>query len=139
MFSNHCLIKPTLHYFYIVFDYFLFLELHLNQYKLLLFIQLFFHQILFLEFQCDWSKKSFKLFSKSFFCWMFTCVYHIYWIIVHWYWNLSLGVIENCQWSISKPDMRICFPCRFVEGCGEVSGFCDLTYCHEYIDWLQGN
>ena len=25
-----------------------------------------------------------------------------------------------------------------MEGCVEGEGFCDLTYYHQYIDWLQG-
>ena len=40
-------------------------------------------------------------------------------ISVNLYWNLSSGVLENCLWAVSKPDIRIWFHRRFVEGCGE--------------------
>ena len=43
------------------------------------------------------SKISFKWLVQAFFCWMLTCVYHIYWISIYWSWNLSSDVIENCQ------------------------------------------
>ena len=52
---------------------------------------------------------------------LFNCVYHIHWISVHWFWNFFPGVIEIFQWAVSKPDIRICFPCRFVEVCGVIS------------------
>ena len=61
----------------------------------------------------DWytlSKMSFDFFVQTFFCWLLACVYHIYWIIVHWPWILSLGVIANFQWSVSKLDMQISSP-----------------------------
>ena len=41
----------------------------------------------------DWYKISFDLFVQALFLFL-TCVYHIYDISIHWYWNLSLGVIE---------------------------------------------
>ena len=47
----------------------------------------------------------------------------IYWIRVHWYWNLSSGVLENCLWGVSKPYVQICFSHRFVEGCGKGPGW----------------
>ena len=37
---------------------------------------------------------------------LFVC---IDWISVYWFWNLSLLVIENCPWAVSKPDIQICF------------------------------
>ena len=54
---------------------------------------------------------------------MFTCVYLFYLIIIHWSLNFSLGVIENCLRALSKPDVRIFFPTKIVEGRGEGSGF----------------
>ena len=81
---------------------------------------------LFASIYCfDWSKISFELFVQAFFCWLLTCVYHIYWIRVNWSWNLTLVVLTNCMWVVSKPDILICSPCRFVEVCGEGTGFCD--------------
>ena len=90
----------------------------------------------------DWFscyKISFKFFIKAFFCLLLTCGYLIYWIRVHLSWNLSLGVLESCQWDVSKPGIWIFFPCRFVEGRGEGAIFCGFTSCHQYIDWLQVN
>ena len=83
----------------------------------------------------NWYKIFFKLFVKAFFCWLLTCVYRIYWISVYWCWNLSLGVIANCQWDHSKPDIHICFLRRRVEGCGKGAGFF-FSHHHQYIDWL---
>ena len=86
-----------------------------------------------------WSKISFKLFVQSSFCWLLTCVYHIYWISVHLSKNLSLGVLENCQCDISKPAIRILFPHSFMEGHGEGASFCGFACNHQYIDCLQGS
>ena len=36
-----------------------------------------------------WSKIFFKLSIQDFFYWILTYVYFIYWIIVHWSWNVS--------------------------------------------------
>ena len=62
---------------------------------------------------------SVKFFVQDFLSLLLTCVYHICWIRVHWSWNFSLGVSENFQWAVYKPHIHICFPRRFVEGCGE--------------------
>ena len=40
-------------------------------------------------------------------------------ISVHLSLNLYPGMIVNCLLDIPKPDIAICFPCRFVEGRGE--------------------
>ena len=69
-----------------------------------------------------WSKISSKFFVQDFVCWFLNCVYLIYWISVHWYWKLSLGVLENCLWDVYKSDTQLRFPCRFVEGCGKGAG-----------------
>ena len=84
-----------------------------------------------------WYKISFKFFVQAFFCWLLTCVYHIYCIIVNWYWKFPLGVLANSQWAISKPDIQNFSPHRFVESCGKGAGF--FTFCHQFIDWFQGS
>ena len=85
---------------------------------------------LFASIDCfAWYKMYFRFFVQALFCCLLTYVYHIYWISVHWSWNLSLGVIASCQWSLSNPDVRIFFSCRFVEVLGEGDSFCDFT-CH---------
>ena len=53
-----------------------------------------------------WFKTSFKLFIQVFFCLLLTFVYFIYWFSVHLLWNLSLGVLANFHWVVSKPDIR---------------------------------
>ena len=55
----------------------------------------------------SWSKISFEFFVKDFFCWLLTCVYWIYWIIINLYWNLSLGVSTNFLWDVSKSDIQL--------------------------------
>ena len=69
-----------------------------------------------------------QLIFQALFCLLLTCVYHIYYIIVHLSWNLSSGVISNYQWSLFKLDICIYFPHRFVEGREEGDGFCYFTY-----------
>ena len=64
-----------------------------------------------------------QVFVQYFFCWFLTCMYNIFWISVHWSWYLFSGVLANCQWGVSKPDIRFCFLRRFVEGHGKCSGF----------------
>ena len=44
-------------------------------------------------------------------------------ISVHWYWNFSSGVLENCLWSVSKPEIWMFFPHRFVKVLGEGAGW----------------
>ena len=91
---------------------------------------------LFASIYCfAWSKISFKFFVQALFRWFFICVYHIYWISIYWSWNLSLSVLKNWQWDVSKPDIRIFFNRRFVRGCGEGSGFMILPVV---INWLTG-
>ena len=82
-----------------------------------------------------WSKISFKFFTQEYFRWLLTFVYWIYWIIVHWPRNFYLGVIENCMWDVYKTCMHICPPYRFVEGCGEGTGFVLTIFI---INWLTG-
>ena len=71
----------------------------------------------------SWYNISFKFFIQALFCRFFTCVYHIYCIRFLWYWNLTSGVLENCQWAVSKPDTRSFFPCRILEGCDKGASF----------------
>ena len=189
MFSNDRLIELTFHSLYFIFEYYSFIELQFNQYKLLFFVwfnnlQLPLFWVLVIIFvpllvdlfvwiyrininwswnlssgvieivlwvvskpyirisfptglwkvvamvlvRCSdfftlieyfpWSKISFNLFNQILFCWLLTWSYHMNWISVHWSWNLSLCVSENCQCDISKHKIWIYFPCRFVEGPG---------------------
>ena len=59
-------------------------------------------------------------------------------------------MIENFQWEVSKPDVRIFFPHRFVEGRGKGSGFLISPVVintligfkvvpQVHCDWLQVN
>ena len=107
--------------------------------SLFFFLRLFIHQLFFFGALACLIKISFKSFVQAFFCWFLTCVYHIYWINIHWYWNLSAGVIANCKWAVSKPYIRIYFPSRFLEGRGRGAGFFDFTSLYQYIYWLQGS
>ena len=65
---------------------------------------------------------SIKFFIQAVF-WLLTCVYHIYWMCIHWSWSLSSGVIANCQWAGSKLYIQICFLHRLVEGCSKAASF----------------
>ena len=85
----------------------------------------------------DWSKISSKFFVQAFFCWLLTCVYCIYLISVHWYWNLSSGVIANYLWAISKPDIHILFLCMFVEGRGRGSGWLFRLVFFNWLIYIQ--
>ena len=91
MFSNNVLFKLTSHSFYILFYHYLFIELQLNQYKLLLFLQLFLHQLLF-----------FGVLVIIFASLVFDLIVCIDWISVHWSWTLSSDVIENFMWTYPK-------------------------------------
>ena len=48
-------------------------------------------------------------------------------------------MVANCQWDVSKPDIRIFSPCRFLEGHGEGAIFCDFTCNYQLIDWIQSS
>ena len=84
---------------YFLFYYSWFLEQQLNRYKLILFPWLFIHQVFF--------------FVVLFFILapliigLFVCIDLIG---IHWSWHLSLGVISNCQWDVSKPYIQISPP-----------------------------
>ena len=84
------------------------------------------------------KKISSKFFVQALFYLLLTYVYHIYRISNHWYWNLYLVAIATCQWDVSKPDIRICFPHRLVKGRSEGAVFCCCTCHNQYIDWFQG-
>ena len=101
MFSNNRSIEITFNYFYLVL-------LLLISWWIVTLIQVL---------------VSFKLFVQSIFCLFLTCMYHIYWISVHWSWKLSSGVIANRQWSVSKPYIRSCFPRKLAEGGGKGLSF----------------
>ena len=36
---------------------------------------------------------------------------------------MYLGVLEHFQWDVYKPDIQICLPHRFMEGCGRGAGW----------------
>ena len=59
--------------------------------------------------------------------------------MVHWSWNLPLGVIVICLWAISKPDIHICFPCRFVEGRYDGAGSLFRLSCFNWLLCLIWN
>ena len=114
MLSNDCLIEITFHYFYFLFEYSWFLELQFNRYKLLLFLRFIISQILF-----------FGVLGIIFASLIVDLFVQIYWISVYWPWNLSSGLIENCLWAVSKPDIRIFFPTglcvtRWYWTCGNI-------------------
>ena len=91
---------------------------------------------LFPSIDCfDWSKISFKFFVQALFCWLLYFVYFVYWISVHWYWNLSLGVLENCLWAVSKWYIQLFFPRRFVEVHGEGAS-CVVSLVVLILRWL---
>ena len=77
MFSNDFLIELTFNYFYVIFEYYSFIELKLNPYK-------FFLDCLFIKYcYVDFPKYPPRYFSKPSFCWVLTCLHHIYWISVN--------------------------------------------------------
>ena len=58
----------------VLFGYYWFIELQFNQYKILLSLRLFIHQVFFFGF----SKISFKIFVQAFFCWfLLVCIIFI--------------------------------------------------------------
>ena len=130
MFSINRLIIITFNYFYI---FWLFLISWTAVKPIQLLPWLFIHQVLFFGI----SKIFIKISFTDLFCWFLNSVYHISWISVNLSWNFSSGVIANCQWEVSKPDIRIWLPCMFVEGSGEGDSSCDCTCCNKYNDWIQ--
>ena len=110
-----------------VFDYSSFLKLYLNRYKFSYSFNYLLIKYWFLVFLKSLSK---YLFNLSFVGFVKFCVS---------YWNLSLGLIANFQWAVSKPYIKICFPRRFVGGCGEGAVFCYRVCCNKYTDRLQGS
>ena len=58
---------------------------------------------------------------------------HINWISVHWYWNLSSGMLETFLWDVSKAAIGICFPYMFVGGLGEGYGW---VFRLVHINWF---
>ena len=110
MLSNKRWVELNFHYFYSSLHYSWFIELQFNQYKLLLFLWLIIRQVLF-----------FEVFAIIFALLIVDLFVFIDWVNVHFSWNFSPGMIENCIWTVSKLDKRICFQCRFVEVRGEGS------------------
>ena len=104
------------------FDYALFLELQFNQYKLLLFLWFIIIQLLLFCFSV--------IILASMVVDLFVCIHRIK---VHWYWSLSSVVLEHCLWGVLKPDNWILFPCRFLEGCGEGTGWVFRLVCFKWF------
>ena len=106
MFSKYRSTKLTFNCFYIVFDYYSFIKLQLNQYKLFLFLQWFIHQVLFFGV----SKISFKISFKTYFayCWL-VCIIFIGSLLIDsktypkvWL-QISSGPYPNCTYRFSAP------------------------------------
>ena len=112
----------SFHYFYIVICYFWFLGLKLNRYKISLFLWIFIHIVFF-----------FGVLVIMFVSFIVDLFVRIYQVSIRWYWNLFQGAILNCMWVVTKPYIRICFPCRFVEGYGKGSGWLFRLVC---VNWF---
>ena len=91
--------------FFTYFLLFLISKLQLDIYKLSLFIWIFIHQLFFFN--------ALVIIFASFIIDLFVCIDQI---IVRWSWNLFLGTIANCLWSVSKQYIWIFLPQRFLEG-----------------------
>ena len=89
-----------------------YIKLQLNRYKLLWFIWLLIHQVLL-----------FGILFIIFLSLIVEIFVFIDRISFHWSWNFSSGVIVNFLWAVSKLEIWICSPCRFVEGHGEGPGW----------------
>ena len=122
MFSKDCSIELTFQYFYFVFDYYWFIELQLNRYKLILFLLFIICQVFFFGVLC--------IIIVLLIIDLFVC---IGWISVNWYWNFSSGLIAGFLWNISKPGIRICFPRRSLKGHGEGSGCVFRLFCFNLL------
>ena len=125
MFSKYRLIELTFGYFNFNLEYSWFFELQFNRYKLLLFIQSFIHQILY-----------FGVLVIIFALLIVDLFVHIDRIRYHGSWNLFPVVLEHFLWAVSKPDIPICFPCRFVEGPGEGDGWVFMIFCFNWLLFL---
>ena len=53
--------------------------------------------------------------------------------------KLFLGFIADFLWAVSKPDIHICFPCRFVEGLGEGAGWVFRFFCCNLLLYFISN
>ena len=104
--------QTNLPFFLNVFGYYWMIKLKFKLYKLQKFLWFIIHQVLVFEvliFIC-----------KSLIIDLFVC---INWNSTNLSWNLSLDVLANCLWDLSKPDIQTCFPRMFVEGRGEGAGW----------------
>ena len=117
MFSNDCMIEQTFNYFSFLFEYFWFLELQFNWYKLLLFILYIIHQVFFFGFLVI-------IFASL----IVDLFFGIDLISVHWSWNLSLGFLEknlcgpypNRTYGFSSPAGLWKVVARVTVGCSEL-------------------
>ena len=82
-----------------------------------------------------WYKIFFKFTNRDFLCWFLTCVFWINWISIHWYWNVSLGLIGIFIRDVCKQDIWILFPFRLVE-CGFEGEIYVIVLV--IINWLNG-
>ena len=65
----------------------------------------------------------------------FVCINRIR---VHWYWYLSLGVIINCLWAVSKFSIQIWFPTGFWKVLVRVPVGCNLLLTSiDCFDWSK--
>ena len=85
------------------------------------------------------SKIPFNLIYQDFLCWLLTFAFSIYFISIHRYWNLSLGVIENFLWAVYNFRYVDLLP---LQDCGSFwrgYWFCDCNFHYQFIEWLQDN
>ena len=94
---------------------------------------------LFTSIDCFvWSKISLKFLSQALFCLMLTFVYWNYWISVHWFWNMSSGVLETFLGRIQIGyayfvPLQVCG--RFWQGLW----LCGCTFHHQLSVLIQVN
>ena len=99
MFSNYRSVELKFNYFKIIFDYYWFIELQLNRYKLLLFIRFIIYKLLLFGVLV--------IIFTSLIVDLFVCIYQI---SVHWYWNLSLSVIKHFSVGHIQPGYTYFLP-----------------------------
>ena len=122
IFSNNRSIKVTFHYSYFLFEYYWCIEPYFTLYQLLLLFRYIIHQVLL-----------FGVFVIIFSSLIVDLFVHIDRISVHWSRKLSLGVLSNFLWDVSKMYIRIYFPRRFVEGRVEGAGWVFRLVCFNLL------
>ena len=61
----------------------------------------------------------------------------IYQVRIFWSGSLFLGALENCLWVISKLDIWVFYPYRFVEGQYEGAGCVLILYFINWLNWIR--